>query len=116
MKSHLPGAALSFIMVTILLSACSQEPGPPSHAPRAANELFADDIPVAHTPPDGYGNSFPPPVLADCTEPLVAGAPDLRGIWKAIRVERDGELMPRDDRQEVSTDFQTFKEHVWLRL
>jgi hypothetical protein len=28
----------------------------------------------------------------------VDGAPDLRGIWKAIRVERDGELAPESDR------------------
>jgi hypothetical protein len=50
----------------------------------------ADDIPIAHTPPGGYGQVFPPPVLATCTEPLVPGAPDLRGLWKTVRAERDG--------------------------
>ncbi len=39
----------------------------------------ADDIPVANTPPGGWTGAMPPPVLAGCTEPLVAGAPDLRG-------------------------------------
>jgi hypothetical protein len=48
--------------------------------------LTADQIPVAHTPPGGYGDDFPAPILAGCTEPLVDGAPDLRGMWKAIDV------------------------------
>jgi hypothetical protein len=50
--------------------------------------VSADEIPVAHTPPGGYGAKFPPPVLAACTEPLVAGAPDLRGLWKTLRAEQ----------------------------
>jgi hypothetical protein len=58
----------------------------------------ADDIPVAHTPPGGYGSSFPPLVLAGCTEPLVAGAPDLRGIWRTVSATRGGEPVPADDR------------------
>jgi hypothetical protein len=51
-----------------------------------AKSVMADDIPVAHTPlrSGGYGRTFPPPVLETCTEPLVEGAPDLRGIWKVI--------------------------------
>ena len=56
--------------------------------------MKADDIPVAHTPPGGYGKTFPPPVLAGCDEPLVAGAPDLRGIWRTLRAERGGEPLP----------------------
>jgi hypothetical protein len=51
----------------------------------AAGEVSANDIPVAHTPPGGYGDKFPKPVLATCTEPLVQGAPDLRGLWKTVR-------------------------------
>jgi hypothetical protein len=47
---------------------------------------LADDIPVAHTPPGGYGDHMPPLVLDTCTEPLVAGAPDLRGTWRAVSV------------------------------
>lgn len=59
---------------------------------------FADDIPVAHTPAGGYGASFPPLILAQCTEPLVTGAPDLRGIWKTISATRGGQAVADDDR------------------
>jgi len=45
-----------------------------------------DDIPVAHTPPGGYGDTFPKPILARCTEPLLEGAPDLRGLWHVVEV------------------------------
>lgn len=50
--------------------------------------VMAGDIPIAHTPiqPGGYGRTFPEPVLKTCTEPLVAGAPDLRGIWRLVDV------------------------------
>ncbi len=58
----------------------------------------ADDIPVAHTPPGGFGDTFPAPVLAGCTEPLVDGAPDLRGLWKAIAAERAGVPVAPEDR------------------
>jgi hypothetical protein len=56
--------------------------------------LRADDVPVAFTPPGGYGDELPAPVLAGCTEPLVAGAPDLRGLWRVVSVSVDGELAP----------------------
>ena len=55
--------------------------------------MRADEIPVAHTPP-GLWTEMPPPVLAACTETLAAGAPDLRGTWRAVRVERDGTPLP----------------------
>lgn len=58
--------------------------------------LGADEIPVAHTPPGGYGEAFPAPVLAQCSEPLVGGAPDLRGMWKAVDVTVRGEPAPAD--------------------
>jgi hypothetical protein len=48
-----------------------------------------DDIPVAHTPEGGW-TEMPAPVLAACTEPLVAGAPDLRGMWKLVSVSANG--------------------------
>lgn len=48
------------------------------------------EIPVAHTPPGGYGDVLPPPVLAGCDEPLVDGAPDLRGTWRVVAVQVDG--------------------------
>lgn len=50
--------------------------------------------PVAHTPPGGYGVNFPPLILPNCDEPLVQGAPDLRGIWKAIDVLIGGQPAP----------------------
>lgn len=78
--------------------ACSPAPHPASpRYGRTPDDVFADDIPVAHTPSGGYGNTFPPPVLETCTEPLADGAPDLRGIWKAVRVEREGDVVPGDD-------------------
>jgi len=56
------------------------------------SRLFsADDIPVAHTPEGGWHGDMPPPILAGCTEPLAPGASDLRGLWQAILVERDGQ-------------------------
>jgi len=60
--------------------------------------LSADDIPIAYTPPGGFRDTFPEPVLAGCTEPLVAGAPDLRGLWRTLRAEAAGQLLPADDR------------------
>ena len=45
------------------------------------------EIPVAHTPPGGYGTEMPPPVLAGCDEPLVDGAPDLRGTWRIVEID-----------------------------
>ena len=58
----------------------------------------ARDIPVAFTPPGGYGPEMPPPILAGCDEPLAPGAPDLRGTWRAVDA-RDGagELLPADN-------------------
>jgi hypothetical protein len=56
-----------------------------------------DDIPVAHTPPGGFGHTFPEPVLAGCTDPLVTGAPDLRGLWRAVAATRGGEPVAADD-------------------
>ncbi len=58
----------------------------------------ADDIPVAHTPPGGYGKTFPAPVLSTCTEPLAPDAPDLRGIWKTLKADRNGVTAPEGDR------------------
>jgi hypothetical protein len=52
-------------------------------------EVRADDIPVVHTPPGGW-TEMPPPALVTCTEPLVAGAVDMRGSWKVVRVDVNG--------------------------
>jgi hypothetical protein len=57
--------------------------------------MLAADIPTASTPPGGYGDEMPPPILAGCDEPLVAGAPDLRGLWRAVSaVGGDGRPLP----------------------
>lgn len=49
-----------------------------------------DSIPVAYTPAGGYGDHVPAPILAGCTDPLVHGAPDLRGWWRTVEVLVDG--------------------------
>lgn len=43
----------------------------------------AADIPKGNTPGCAYEH-FPLPVLAACTEPLVEGAEDIRGLWRAV--------------------------------
>ena len=43
----------------------------------------ASDIPKGNTPGCSYAH-FPLPVLRECTEPLVAGAADLRGLWIGV--------------------------------
>ncbi len=53
--------------------------------------MTVDDIPVAFTPPGGYGDDFPAPVLAGCTDALVPGAPDIRGLWQVTEVHVDDE-------------------------
>lgn len=47
------------------------------------------DVPVAHTPPGGYGDEMPAPVLRGCDDPLADGAPDLRGTWTVADVRGD---------------------------
>jgi hypothetical protein len=58
--------------------------------------VTVDDIPVAHTPPGGYGDTMPPPVLAGCDQPVVDGAPDLAGLWSVTSVSVGGNLGPDD--------------------
>jgi hypothetical protein len=52
------------------------------------------DVPTAHTPPGGYGEQMPAPFLAGCAEPLVEGAPDLRGTWRVEHAESGGSPLP----------------------
>ncbi len=56
--------------------------------------MLVDHIPVAHTPEGGWTGTMPPPILADCTEPLVSGAPDMRGLWRVVRVDVGGQADP----------------------
>jgi hypothetical protein len=53
----------------------------------------ADDIPIAFTPAGGWRGEMPPSVLAGCDEPLVAGAPDLRGLWVVDEVAVNGTVV-----------------------
>lgn len=76
-------------------TADERQEGETVHAEGAAgDDVLADDIPVAYTPQGGYGDTMPPPVLATCTEPLVSGAPDLRGLWRVVEVEVAGSPAP----------------------
>jgi hypothetical protein len=49
-----------------------------------------DEIPIAHTPPGGWTGDMPAPVLGGCNEPLIDGAPDLRGTWEVVEVLVEG--------------------------
>ena len=53
--------------------------------------MTVPEIPIARTPPGGYGAEFPPPVLGASDEPPIAGAPDLRGTWEVVEVRVDDE-------------------------
>jgi hypothetical protein len=72
-----------------------ETPSSSSRPATSATTRRADDIPVAHTPPGGYGVAFPKPILAGCTEPRVAGTPDLRGLWQVIEVDVQCGVAPR---------------------
>jgi hypothetical protein len=54
----------------------------------------AQDIPIAHTPPGGWSGDMPPPILTGCTEALIEGAPDLRGLWRVVSVVVNGAPVP----------------------
>lgn len=49
---------------------------------------------MAFTPTGGWHGQMPDPVLDRCTEPLAPGMPDLRGTWRAARVEVNGVVDP----------------------
>lgn len=44
---------------------------------------MAVDIPKGNTPGCSYDH-FPLPILRECTEPLTAGADDIRGLWMGV--------------------------------
>jgi hypothetical protein len=99
MRGFFIGLGVVALMLGGVLTLWSRHPPPrPPHHSTRPGILFSGDIPVAHTPPGGYGKTFPAPVLAHCAEPLAAGAPDLRGIWKTLYAERNGEPAPKGDR------------------
>jgi hypothetical protein len=84
-------ASVAFLALACLASRSAlAEPTPqcPPVRPGPAPPVSASEIPITHTPPGGYRDRFPSPVLARCTEPLAPGAPDLRGLWRTLRAER----------------------------
>lgn len=65
----------------------------PTLAPTVeAATLLAVDVPKANTPDDGRWKQWPPRVLDGCDEPLVDGAPDLRGVWQAYKGPLTGHI------------------------
>ena len=53
--------------------------------------ISAAEIPQGHTPNCGY-DKFPQPILKGCTEPLMEGADDLRGLWRQTKGGRIGHI------------------------
>ena len=51
----------------------------------------AEDIAKGNTPGCAYSH-FPLPILAGCTEPLPAGADDIRGLWRAVEGAHTGHV------------------------
>lgn len=92
MMARMLARALVAVAVLLALAACGDD------GSSGSGGLRADDIAIAHTPPGGYGDTFPDPILTGCVEPLVAGAPDLRGMWTAVAVEVGGVPAPADHR------------------
>ena len=54
------------------------------------------DIPRVNTPTGGWHGEMPGPFLTAASEPLIAGAPDLRGTWRALEVTVNGERAPEN--------------------
>lgn len=54
-------------------------------------KVKAREIPVASTP-QGRWKTWPPMVLAESDEPLVEGAPDIRGVWQAYKGPMKGHI------------------------
>lgn len=52
---------------------------------------MAADIAKGNTPGCSYAH-FPLPVLAECTEPLVEGAADIRGLWIGVEGDNAGHV------------------------
>jgi hypothetical protein len=52
---------------------------------------MAADIAKGNTPGCAYDH-FPLPILADCTEPLVEGADDMRGLWIGVSGDENAKI------------------------
>jgi len=51
----------------------------------------AAEIPKGNTPGCSYDH-FPLPILAECTEPVVEGAADIRGLWLGVEGDHIGHV------------------------
>jgi hypothetical protein len=51
----------------------------------------AAEIPKGNTPGCSYDH-FPLPILAECTEPVVEGAADIRGLWLGVEADHIGHV------------------------
>ncbi len=52
----------------------------------------AADIPLGGSKPDASLEVWPPRTLDGCLEPLVPGAPDLRGVWECYAGRMEGHV------------------------
>jgi hypothetical protein len=52
---------------------------------------MAADIPKGNTPGCSYSH-FPLPILAECTEPLIESAADIRGLWMGVEGGHTGHV------------------------
>ena len=88
------------VALVLWIPACAdhKEAAMTQPTPKPPAVVLADDIPIAHTPPGGFGDTFPQPILTRCTEPLVAGAPDLRGMWRTVSATKAGVPVPSDQK------------------
>lgn len=91
------------VIAAIALAACADDSNDNGADPGTDDTdtevaiVLADDIPKQFTPEGGYGTEMPPPILEGCTEELVDGAPDLRGVWRVVDVTlTDGSPAPDD--------------------
>ena len=55
------------------------------------NGKMAADVPKGNTPGCSY-NHFPLPILAECSEPLIVGAADIRGLWIGVAGDHAGHV------------------------
>lgn len=63
----------------------------PCAVDRASATKLARDVAVAKTPAGGW-QSWPPPVLIECDEPLADQVADLRGVWKVVKGPMTGHI------------------------
>ena len=58
--------------------------------------MNVNEVPRVNTPTGGWSDEMPRPFLSSCSDPLVEGAPDLRGTWRPVSVTVNGGEAPRE--------------------